>query len=405
MKAHAGASNKGERFKVSEFVNPSGARAFRVHGYKLDGTRVRQNYSTRLEAQRRKDELVLETDNVQLDYTLRSTRLSAQQIAEAETAFTQLEGRPLLPAVEFYLRNYREPVTQRPIEEALKEFLEAKARENNRPDTITNLRIRCTRLASRHRGRNVAEITSDHVREVVFWPNVSSTTADNNRRALLSWFNWCVKQGYCEANPVAKIDPIKKDREEPETLTLAEARRIMEAARQHKGGILVPYFALALFAAVRPTELARLTWDEIDLAAGTVTIGAKLAKMRQRRIVALAENAVEWLLPHAATRTPIRDKNWRRDFDAVKHAAGFGSPSEAEPGLKPFVPDVLRHTGISNHYAKHQHEGETAAWAGNSPDVIHRHYKGLVSQKDVKAFWSIRPEKAAERIVRMTAAN
>jgi len=36
----------------------------------------------------------------------------------------------------------------------------------------------------------------------------------------------------------------------------------------------------------------------------------------------------------------------------------------------------MRHTAISMYLAKHKDEGEAASWAGNSPNVIHRHYKG-----------------------------
>jgi len=32
--------------------------------------------------------------------------------------------------------------------------------------------------------------------------------------------------------------------------------------------------------------------------------------------------------------------------------------------------------------AKHKHEGEAASWAGNSPNVIHKSYKGLVKEAD-----------------------
>jgi hypothetical protein len=49
----------------------------------------------------------------------------------------------------------------------------------------------------------------------------------------------------------------------------------------------------------------------------------------------------------------------------------------------------MRHTAISMHLAKHEHEGKTAAWAGNSPDIIQRHYKGLVKAKDAEAFWCL----------------
>ena len=42
--------------------------------------------------------------------------------------------------------------------------------------------------------------------------------------------------------------------------------------------------------------------------------------------------------------------------------------------------------------AKHKHEGEAASWAGNSPNVIHLHYKGLVKEADATEFWAITPE-------------
>ena len=88
----------------------------------------------------------------------------------------------------------------------------------------------------------------------------------------------------------------------------------------------------------------------------------------------------------------------------MKLAAGFGNPDLKPDGeetdaakqqreaLKPWTPDILRHTGISNHLADFQNEGKTAAWAGNSPDIIQRHYKGLVKQADAKEFWKLTPE-------------
>jgi hypothetical protein len=107
------------------------------------------------------------------------------------------------------------------------------------------------------------------------------------------------------------------------------------------------------------------------------------------------------------SKTPIKGKNWRRDFDAVKAASGYGGRTGQQAELKPWTADVMRHTGISNHLAQHQHEGRTAAWAGNSPDVIQRHYKGLVRRNDSKAFWAIAPtaaKPAREKIIPMRVA-
>jgi len=40
----------------------------------------------------------------------------------------------------------------------------------------------------------------------------------------------------------------------------------------------------------------------------------------------------------------------------------------------------LRHAFCTFHYALHQNENLTASQAGNSPAMIHAHYKGLSSQ-------------------------
>src|SRR5439155_12107432 len=174
----------------------------------------------------------------------------------------------------------------------------------------------------------------------------------------------------------AKITPIKADRQDPAILTPEQAGELLEAARKQKRGLLVPYVAIGLFAGLRPTELARLTWDRIDLADKTITIGADIAKMRSKRIVEMSDNLAAWLAPYASKRPAIVGKNWRRDFDTVKQAAGFGGRNgetpegEETPELKPWTQDFMRHTAISYHLAQHQHEGKTATWAGNSPDMI-----------------------------------
>jgi len=126
--------------------------------------------------------------------------------------------------------------------------------------------------------------------------------------------------------------------------------------------------------------------------------------MRQRRIVEIAGNAVAFLLRHADGKTPICGKNFRRDFDAVKALAGYGGRSGGNVELKPWVADVMRHSGISAHLAEHQHEGKTAAWAGNSPDIIQKHYKGLVKATEAKEFWQIIPKTADGKIIAMHAA-
>ncbi|HZM06244.1 MAG TPA: site-specific integrase [Candidatus Saccharimonadales bacterium] len=337
------------------------------------------------------------------------SRLTPEQIAEAELAFTQLGDRPLLPAVSYFIENFREPSIRVALSHALDQFIESKKANNSRPDTIRSLEYKVGKFVSKHAEKGVCDITAADISAEIHRPGLSPITKSNVRRALHGFFEWCVRrkpQAYCADNPVKSIEPIKVDRDEPQILPLDDVKSLMQAAEGHKQGVCMPYVALGLFCAIRPTELARITWNEIDLESMTVTIGAKLAKMRQRRIVEIPKNARQFLLPHALAKTALKGTNWRREFDAVKTLAGYGGRG-AKDGLKTWTADIMRHTGISYHLAKHQHEGKTATWAGNSPDVIQRHYKGLVNKKDTNAFWAIAPSlgvPAKGKVIKMKIA-
>jgi integrase len=158
-----------------------------------------------------------------------------------------------------------------------------------------------------------------------------------------------------------------------------------------------------------PTEIARLTWDRVDLTEGTITLDGSMAKTRQRRIVKLPENAIAWLLPLAPKHPDFVPAAFQRHFGRVKHAAGFNGPDggKAEDGkkLRPWVQDYMRHTAISMYLAKHKHEGEAATWAGNSPNVIHRHYKGLVKESEATEFWNLTPPRIKSEVVTLGAVR
>jgi integrase len=401
-----------ERFRIVEFANPSGETAFRVTGFKNDGERVRVNKPTLAQAKQLRDELLAEANGEKLDTRIVATRLSDTQVAAAEAAYKLLpEGQTLLGAVRYFLDNYQEQFRPITVEKGYDLFIADRKSQNLRPDSIRNLEIRVGFLKRDHGAKLVSAITTDSIRSLIFAGTSSPVTRDNNRRAISAFFNWAVKNGYAKENPAEKIGAIKHDRDEPEIMPLADVKALLKAAREFpkplvvmknkkvvktiaRAGNCFPAIALGLFAALRPKEIERITWADIDLEAKTVTLGSKVSKMRERRIVELSDNLVAMLEPYAKEKTPLRLS--RREFDAVKMEAGYNGREATtievdgqKRSLKPWPVDILRHTAISMHLAKHQHEGQTAAWAGNSPDIIQRHYKGLVKSKDAAEFWAL----------------
>jgi len=50
--------------------------------------------------------------------------------------------------------------------------------------------------------------------------------------------------------------------------------------------LMVPYFALAFFAGLRPTsEIGEMTWDNIDLEERIIRVVPSVAKTRRQRFV------------------------------------------------------------------------------------------------------------------------
>lgn len=396
-----------ERYSIKSFTNPSGAEVFRVTGRTAEGTQIRKNFQDMREAIGFKAELEIAALNAAQAVTLKRTRLSDDQLAQAEAAIQKLEGtgHTLIQAVDFLLRNWQPSAVAKTVREASEEFIADKQAQKLRPRSVNDLRIRVNKLVKGHGQRLVSEIGIEEIRGIVAVPGHAARTQNGDRRALHTFFAWCVKRIYCAANPVQKIDPAKVEDTEPAILALASVKALLSAAMAYKDGLLVPYFSLSLFAGLRPAELERVGWKDINMTGRLIVIKGEAAKLRKRRHVEMSENLIAWLLPYQ--KHPIVGQNWRRDFDAVRRMAGFaGRKSEVadDAKLQEWPDDVLRHTSISNHLAYHKHEGAAAAWAGNSPEVVQKHYKGLITPTDANEYWSLTPEKVSAQVVPFPAA-
>lgn len=374
-------------FNIREFTNPTGSKSWRVYGQRK-GKQYRANFQDERLALSHKQVLELEAANM-APPPLVTTRLTPDQVKEAEACYHRIEGKgyTLSVAVEFALAHYNPSKKRATVQEAFAQYIASKKSAGLRPLTITDIERRLDKFVETFGAVQVSEVQAAELRPLIFREGTSTVNHSNYYRAFTGFFNWCNDQKFCVSSPMQEIESIKIDRAEPVALSLAECRAMLTHAQTFRDGELVPYIALALFCGIRPTELERLRWDLIDTEAHTITIPIVIAKKRARRIVDIAPNAREFIYPHALKQTPICGVNFRKRLAALKALAGFGS----DEGLKPWTPDVLRHTAISMHLEKHDHEGKTAKWAGNSPDVIQTHYRALVKAKDAAEFWQITP--------------
>lgn len=120
------------------------------------------------------------------------------------------------------------------------------------------------------------------------------------------------------------------------------------------------------------------------LSERTIRIDGKVAKKRSRRVVDVNDTLATWLAPHVSERGPVVH-NPRLLYIRLRKI------SEAS-GVK-WRNDALRHTIASQHLALHQDAVATAYQLGHrDPQVLHAHYKALVSKARAREFFVLTPD-------------
>ena len=90
-------------FKLKPYRNTAGSQSWRVTGTQPDGTRIRQNFNNKSEAIQKQAELEAGLAGHVETSRLQRTRLSSEEMTEAESAIHGAAGRKLSNIVSHYL--------------------------------------------------------------------------------------------------------------------------------------------------------------------------------------------------------------------------------------------------------------------------------------------------------------
>lgn len=384
---------KQSTFTVTRFTNRNGISSWRVDG-RLHGLRIRKNFKTREEAGAEKE--ILEAKAAQLVSGLRTatTFLTDDQLREAEGVFRRLAGQP--QSIGFYLdyalANYREPKRQVSVADAATDYLAIKKREHERllisKPQLTTIRCHLVVLKNHFPSATVADLTAPRLTAYFQTGNASLKTYNNRRGVVSTFLKFAFQQDWIAANPVEKIPyhRIAHRRGSAKTLTDVQSEELMRYVETFEGGALVPFFALCLFAGIRPCmrtgEILKLRPEHIRLDTGVIHIEPEVSKVKMKRNVTIQPNLAAWLKAYPLDRFPIIPKNSQQLRDKITQHFGL-------------THDVLRHTFISMHVAKFRSMGEAALQAGNSETIIRKHYLDLKTTAEADKFFGILPATSA----------
>jgi site-specific recombinase XerD len=367
-------------------------KTYRIDGYDLNGNRVRYRSQDPKLAKLKLLELQTQVYNAEVSNPLRlvQTRLTDTKIHDAEAAFALLGDRgSLLEAVRAALdgNGFAVKLTPVALSAAATEYL-AEAKDRIRPRTLAGKRNLLGRFEEFTKNPLLANISTETIKKFVASLRAENgvdpakpKTRNNVRAELHAFFEWCIDpREYLAANPAHDISLATIDRNLIEVLPLTKCQELMTRAANLKDAKTARYFALALFAGIRPEEIGKLDPRAIDLQNNVIHISESVAKTHDARDVIIQPNLRKWLL--------------RYPTGTLSQYNSFVQIVRKETGLTGGVRDVARHTFISNHVMAFGSFAETAIESGNTESIIKAHYFRRVSKSNAQAFWQIVPEIA-----------
>jgi integrase len=284
---------------------------------------------------------------------------------------------------------------KRTVRQVVNELLTVKAARQKSARHIEDLRGRLNRFAEAF-AVNIADVTTGDVQRWLDKLGAAPQTCKNYRTCANNLFSFAQARGYIAkgSNPVEGTERPEVKGGEIQIYTPAEVARLLAAAPAN----FLPCIALQAFAGLRSAEVERITWEDIDLVAGHITLNASKAKTAARRIVPVTPALGAWLSPYSEKKGLVWTGT-HKDFYRAQQETSSATASKASKKKKTaaqapvkWKANALRHSFISYRLADIQNANQVALEAGNSAAVIFKHYRELVRPDAAKAYFAIVPD-------------
>jgi integrase len=345
----------------------------------IDGKRVMLTRNTLKDAELEAERIRTREKKIGRD----AARLSQERMRDAVLAYEKLQGTgyTLCHAVNFLLENRAGEGGEITVRNLYEAYYQDRLDNHRSPETMRDIRCRLGKFANDFEEAPAHHITKRTLQDWLRTQNGGPVSKANIRRHLSGLFNFALERDHAVSNPAATLTTpkVRKDRRPP-ILSVDAARNLMNTAASQEPD-MVPWFVLALFCGIRPAEIERMDWAEVDWRTHDVFIGGEVSKTGNERYVALQSNALEWLLPFRQKSGPIHFS--RRQYRRVREL------SKVKWGH-----DILRHTYGSMHLAAFRNSGDTAENMGHesSTKMLFKHYRRAVPEEEAEKFWLISPE-------------
>ena len=318
---------------------------------------------------------------------LRSTGISILDAAlVAKTALEAGQGRmkgamKCIEAGSFALQQQKKTATfAKAVETALE------VRKNRRTRTVYDFRYftrrfmkRCPELAR----RRVRAVTPQECTKYIEQAFDTPRQRQKARLVLSGVFGTAVKRGWCDSNPVARVETPRVVEQQVPILSPQEIEQITATAEDYQGGSCAAAVGMMLYAGIRPHEVARLCWEQVDLQERAIYILPRHSKTGGARRVTIHRPLQRILHKHRhADAERICPPNWLKHWRELRRAAGWNFPARR------WQQDALRHTFASYHLSHFRSFAELQLEIGHRDATLLRtRYVDQRGVRNAHRFW------------------
>jgi integrase len=355
-----------------------------------NGKRERRFFLTKEEAVAEQSVKQVEVENL----GLRALEISDRLRMEALDAQEKLVGYgvTLTQAVDEYIRRRGSPKTT--VREVADIYLKSRIKHGRSKKHLDSLRRLFERFCVSHGPDRINDMTGNQVEGWLHDLGVGPVTINTYRSLLHSLFEFGVRKKLCPENPVKAVERMTVKAEEVGILTPDQLAKLLEVSQ----GDVRATVALGAFAGIRPEEIVRLTWEEVSLEKGHITITAAKSKTAQHRYVKILPCLEAWLRPLIGSGS-IQGGNFRRRYDETRRLAGFAlrgnkrrRREDEDKSLVPWPHDALRHSFASYHLAKYQNAPALALELGHQSNaLIFSNYRRRVTESEAAEYFNLMP--------------
>jgi integrase len=282
-------------------------------------------------------------------------------------------SKTMVDAAQFYLAHLETISASASVSRAIRELPTEGCSVRYKRD----LKYRLGKFEKEFGGRMMAEIKTGELDMFLNDLKLGAVSQNTFRRRLVTLWKFANKNGWCNATVATNTRRATEEApDEVGILTPEELTRLLNVAAKDT----LPYWAIAVFAGLRASELERLEWSDVN--HDHILVRARNSKTKTRRAVDIQPNLLRWLKLCRNRAGKVAPLNLRTKLLADRERAG----------LTNWKPNCLRHSHGSYYLAKFQSTDKTAYQMGNTPEIVEGHYRQVVAPADAARWWAIEPK-------------